>query len=99
MPRRTFETNLSASQKEEMANQQAYEDLKAAKEAEIKAGEEQRDTKTQELADTDQKLAQVRQGRAICAIVCRRAAWRCFQGTLQLAVLGSGPARSGPCAA
>merc|ERR1719158_2061299 len=28
----TFETNLSTSQKEEMANQKAYEDLKAAKE-------------------------------------------------------------------
>merc|ERR1719218_334407 len=46
----TFETNLSTAQKEEMAAQQAYEDLKAAKEAEIKAGEEQRDTKTQEPA-------------------------------------------------
>merc|ERR1719162_225652 len=32
----TFETNLSDSQKEEMANQKAYEDLKAAKEEEIK---------------------------------------------------------------
>merc|ERR1719323_1717121 len=32
--RETFESNLSASQKEEMANQKAYEDLKAAKEAE-----------------------------------------------------------------
>ena len=57
----TFETNLSNSQKEEMQAQQAYEDLKAAKLAEIKAGEEQRDTKTQELADTDQKLAQAKQ--------------------------------------
>jgi len=57
----TFETNLSASQKEEMANQQAYEDLKTAKEAEIAAGQEQRDTKTQELADTDEKLAQAKQ--------------------------------------
>ena len=28
----TFETNLSSSQKEEMANQKAYEELKAAKE-------------------------------------------------------------------
>merc|ERR1711881_778096 len=35
----TFETNLSSSQKEEMANQKAYEELKAAKEAEIKAGQ------------------------------------------------------------
>merc|ERR1711988_489297 len=57
----TFENNLSASQKEEMANQKAYEDLKAAKEAEIAAGQEQVDTKTQELADTDEKLAQSKQ--------------------------------------
>merc|ERR1711972_731339 len=41
----TFESNLSASQKEEMANQKAYDDLKAAKEAEIAAGQEQIDTK------------------------------------------------------
>ena len=33
----TFEANLSESQKEEMANQKAYEDLKKAKEAEIAA--------------------------------------------------------------
>merc|ERR1719460_116074 len=57
----TFETNLSNSQKEEMQAQQAYQDLKAAKEAEIKAGEEQRDTKTQELADCDSALAQAKQ--------------------------------------
>merc|ERR1719284_1741802 len=54
----TFETNLSSAQKEEMQAQAAYEDLKAAKEAEIKAGTELKDTKTQELADTDEKLAQ-----------------------------------------
>merc|ERR1712039_963254 len=54
----TFEANLSDSQKEEMANQKAYEDLKAAKEAEIAAGQSQIDTKTQELATTDQKNAQ-----------------------------------------
>merc|ERR1719407_225885 len=57
----TFESNLSASQKEEMANQKAYEDLKAAKEAEIKAGQAQIDTKTQELADTNEKLAQAKE--------------------------------------
>merc|ERR1719409_1384570 len=45
----TFETNLSASQKEELQNQAAYEDLKAAK-----------DTKTQELANTDSKLSQAK---------------------------------------
>merc|ERR1712151_1138901 len=54
----TFESNLSASQKEELASQKAYEDLKAAKEGEIGAGQSQIDTKTQELADTDLKLAQ-----------------------------------------
>merc|ERR1719337_262146 len=54
----TFETNLSTSQKEEMANQKAYEDLKAAKEAEIAAGQAQIDAKTQELANTDETLAQ-----------------------------------------
>merc|ERR1712060_793621 len=43
----TFEANLSDAQKEEMANQKAYEDLKAAKEAEIAAGQAQIDTKTQ----------------------------------------------------
>merc|ERR1711975_12830 len=57
----TFESNLSASQKEEMANQKAYEELKAAKEAEIAAGQEQIDTKTQELADTDEKNAQAKE--------------------------------------
>merc|ERR1719504_177109 len=57
----TFESNLSSSQKEEMASQQAYDDLKAAKEAEIKAGTDQSDTKTQELADTDEKLAESKQ--------------------------------------
>jgi DNA repair exonuclease SbcCD ATPase subunit len=57
----TFENNLSASQKEEMANQKAYEDLKAAKEDEIAAGQAQIDTKTQELADTDEKNAQAKE--------------------------------------
>merc|ERR1719324_1477908 len=57
----TFETNLSSSQKEEMQSQAAYDDLKAAKESEIQAGSDQKDTKTQELADTDEKLAQAKQ--------------------------------------
>eukprot|EP00972_Heterocapsa_arctica_P047992 7079020-Heterocapsa_arctica.AAC.1 len=56
--RETFESNLSASQKEEMANQKAYEDLKAAKYEEIAAGQAQIDAKTGELADTDEKNAQ-----------------------------------------
>merc|ERR1719215_1672239 len=57
----TFEANLSQSQKEEMANQKAYEDLKAAKEAEIAAGQKQIDKKTAELADTDEKNAQAKE--------------------------------------
>merc|ERR1719284_1736947 len=57
----TFETNLSSSQKEEMANQKAYEELKAAKEDEIKAGQDQIDAKTQELATTDEKNAQAKE--------------------------------------
>jgi len=57
----TFESNLSQSQKEELASQKAYEDLKAAKEEEIAAGQSQIDTKTQELADTDLKLAQAKE--------------------------------------
>merc|ERR1711972_1118687 len=54
----TFETNLADTQKDEMANQKAYEDLKAAKEEEIAAGQAQIDAKTQELATTDEKLAE-----------------------------------------
>jgi DNA repair exonuclease SbcCD ATPase subunit len=54
----TFETNLAASQREEMENQKAYEDLKAAKEEEIAAGQSQIDTKTVQLGNTDEKNAQ-----------------------------------------
>merc|ERR1712113_931193 len=60
----TFESNLSQSQKEEMSSQKAYEELKAAKEEEIAAGQSQIDTKTQELADTDQKNAQAKEDSA-----------------------------------
>mmetsp|Transcript_61619 Transcript_61619/g.114384 ORF Transcript_61619/g.114384 Transcript_61619/m.114384 type:complete len:680 (+) Transcript_61619:48-2087(+) len=56
----TFEANLSDSQKEELANQKAYEALKAAKEAEIAAGTAQIDSKTEELATTDEKNAQAK---------------------------------------
>merc|ERR1719359_357357 len=53
----TFESNLGASQKEEMTNQKAYEDLKAAKEEEIAAGQSMLDTKTVELGTIDEKNA------------------------------------------
>jgi len=54
----TFETNLGQSQKEEMENQRAFEDLKAAKEDEIAAGSSLADTKSQELANADEKNGQ-----------------------------------------
>merc|ERR1719329_660883 len=57
----TFETNLSNSQKEEMTSQEAYQNLKAAKETEISAGQDQKDKKTQELVDTDARNAQAKQ--------------------------------------
>merc|ERR1711871_1125919 len=57
----TFETNLSDTQKEELTNQKAYEDLKSAKEEEIAAGQSQIDAKTQEPASTDEKLAQAKE--------------------------------------
>jgi len=49
---------LANSQKEENESQKGYEELKAAKESEIAAGTELADTKTQELATTDEKNAQ-----------------------------------------
>merc|ERR1712196_683173 len=54
----TFEADLKSSQETEAANQKANDDLKPAKEAEIAAGQEQIDKKTDELAATDEKLAQ-----------------------------------------
>jgi len=57
----TFESNLSQSQKDEMAAQAAFEELKAAKEAEIAAGQEQIDTKTSEEADASEKAAQAKE--------------------------------------
>jgi DNA repair exonuclease SbcCD ATPase subunit len=54
----SFEANLAELQKEEAANVKAYGELKAAKEEEIAAGQDQIDAKTQENADADEKLAQ-----------------------------------------
>jgi len=56
-----FEANLSQAQKEEMEAQKAFEELKAAKEAEIAAGKEQLDNKKAELAKTDEDNAQAKQ--------------------------------------
>merc|ERR1719311_1274693 len=54
----TFETNLATSQKEETANHRDYENLKATKDDEIVAGNDQLDKKTEQLATTDEKNAQ-----------------------------------------
>jgi len=59
--RESFEGNLATSQKEEMANQKAYEDLKIAKKDEIDAGQEQIEAKTQKLATTEDKLAHAKE--------------------------------------
>jgi len=56
----TFESNLSQSQKDELQASSDYENLKAAKEHEIKSSLDQIETKTQELATTDEKLAEAK---------------------------------------
>merc|ERR1719379_2682898 len=50
----SFETNLAAAQKTEASSAQAFADLDAAKSAEITAGQEQKDAKTQELASAEE---------------------------------------------
>jgi len=57
----SFEQNLEKAQREETANDAAYEDLKAAKKSEIAAGQSQIEIKTGELASTDEKNAQSKQ--------------------------------------
>merc|ERR1719269_538443 len=52
-----FESNLANSQKEELKAQGEYEDVKKGKSEEIAAGESQIETKTGELADSDEKNA------------------------------------------
>jgi len=50
----TFEANMSQSQKDEAAAQQAFQELKAAKEEEIAEGQKHAAQKSQELATTDE---------------------------------------------
>jgi len=59
----TFETNLATTQQEESSNQKAYDELKAAKEGEIQAGQDMLDEKTKLLADTDENNAQAAQDK------------------------------------
>jgi len=57
----TFEANLSASQRQELEAQRVYEQLKAAKTAEIKAGQSQIASKNEKYAATRQAKAQAKQ--------------------------------------
>jgi hypothetical protein len=57
----TFENDLSESQKEELAAQKAFDDLKVVKEEEIQIGEESHSSKKEQLADADEKIVQAKQ--------------------------------------
>jgi len=57
----TFETNLSQAQKDELAAQDAYNELKTAKMAELAASKKAVDMKSVELAETDEKCAQAKE--------------------------------------
>merc|ERR1719174_1922333 len=54
----SFEANLANSRKDESQGVHDFTELKASKEEEIAAGTEQSEAKTQELAKTDEQLAQ-----------------------------------------
>merc|ERR1719158_996016 len=57
----TFESNLSQSQKDELAAQDTFTQLKAAKTQEINAAKKQVDNKSVDLANTDEANAQAKQ--------------------------------------
>jgi len=57
----TFETNLSQAQKDELSAQDAYNELKTAKLAEISASKKAVDMKSVELAEADEKCAQAKE--------------------------------------
>jgi len=59
----TFEENLSVSQKEELSSQTAFADVKAAKDEQIRAAQAALTQKTQQVADSDQTLAQSQQDK------------------------------------
>jgi hypothetical protein len=60
----TFESNLSQSQKDELAAQDAFSQLKSAKISEIDATKRQVDNKKVELANTDEANAQAKEDLA-----------------------------------
>ena len=56
-----FQASVEEAQKEEAAQQKSYDELKAAKEAELAAANSQKDTKSAHLADAQEALAQAKQ--------------------------------------
>lgn len=56
----TFESNLAGSQKDETANQKAFEDLKAEKETQIEEARGLVESKTVKLAEADEANAQAK---------------------------------------
>jgi len=57
----TFEKDLSDAQKTELQRVKAFEEIKKLKEDEIFAGKAQIEKKTEELADTDERLAHAKE--------------------------------------
>jgi len=59
--RETFEQNLQSSKEQEANDQKVFLELKAAKQEEISAGQQQVDSKSNELASTNEAVATARQ--------------------------------------
>jgi hypothetical protein len=59
----TFEADLTNAQKEEIAAEAAFQDLKKAKEEQIAIAQAAKDQKDQQLANADEKLAQAKEGK------------------------------------
>jgi len=57
----TFTVDAKEADEEEAAKEQSYQDLKAAKQAEISAATESKETKKAQLADTENRLATAKQ--------------------------------------
>lgn len=57
----TFQSNLASSQKEEVDNQKAFEELSAAKQKEINAGKLQLQVKIEQMASSQEKAAQAKE--------------------------------------
>ena len=61
----SFEQNIAETQKDEASNMKACEELQAAKEDNIVAGQQQSETKTQGFADANEKIAKTTYSRRL----------------------------------